>query len=308
MGFSPADHRGQWPYGTDPVALGRLDDALEKVVQNGYNMIRFWRMTPYQKLTLERIRDKNLDIKVQIAVDCDIHGSINDAVAEHHKRLIDNAVAIAQQFPELILGLSVGNENMASWMHAPRDIAYKIKDRAVYARQTYGIPVTYNFVSENVWEQFGFQELVQELDYVNMHMYGAPIYSRDGQSWYTPDEHFKAVKENENIRYQKVPSDKPLIIGETGWLTGYRRPSDLRGASYLYEYYKLITKHVYGTPFESRKAVSMFYFELNNEDWKGHDNGWGLYAKGDENMIGEPVTGAPRIPVVNVDEILNMTA
>merc|ERR1712050_174878 len=58
MGFSPADHRGGGPFGTDPPALGRLDDALEKVVANGYNMIRVWRMTPYQKLILERIRDK----------------------------------------------------------------------------------------------------------------------------------------------------------------------------------------------------------------------------------------------------------
>jgi len=308
IGFAPADHRGHWPFGTTDVAMGRLDDALEKVVNNSYNMIRFWRMTDYQKLILERIRDKNLSIKVQIAVDCDIHGSISDEVAEQHKRLIDNAVKIAQQFPDLILGLSVGNENMASWMRAPFDIAYKIKDRAVYARETYGIPVTYNFVSENVWEEFGFQELVQELDYVNMHMYGAPIYDRDGDRSYTPDVHFQAVLENEDIRYQKIPSDKPLIIGETGWLTGYRRPSNLRGPQFLFDYYKLITKHIYGTPLEMRKAVSMFYFELNNEAWKGHDDGWGLYDEGDANVIGEPGTGAARIAVVNVDEILNMTA
>jgi hypothetical protein len=304
IGFSPADHRGHWPFGTDHVELRRLDDALEKVVENGYNMIRVWRMTPYQNLTLQRIRDKNLDIKVQIAVDCDHLGGYNDEI----KRRIDNAVAIAQQFPELILGLSLGNENMGSWFHGiPHDMAYKIKDRAVYAKQRYGIPVTYNFVSEDVWNKHGFDELVQELDYVNMHMYGS-IFSRDGQSWYTPEVHFKAVKEDENIRYQRIPNDKPLVIGETGWLDNHRRPWDLRGSSHLYDYYKLITKHIYGTPLESRKAVSMFYFVLSNEGWKGHDNGWGLYDEGDKDVIGEPGTGAPRIPVVNVDEILNMRA
>merc|ERR1719429_707466 len=72
-------------------------------------------------------------------------------------------------------------------------------------------------------------------------------------------------------------------------------------------YYKLITKHVYGTPLENRKAVSMFYFVLNQEEWKGHDNGWGLYDEGDKDVIGKPGTGTARIEVVYVDEILKMT-
>lgn len=47
----------------------------------------------------------------------------------------------------------------------------------------------------------------------------------------------------------------------------------------------------------------MFYFDLNDEAWKGGDDNWGLYEQGDENKIGD-ASGNPKFRPTNVNEIL----
>merc|ERR1712217_445453 len=125
-GFSPADDRGPSPFKEHPAQIARLDDALTKVTQNGFNFIRTWHTNDYQETMLKHIHDRKLNIKVQLGVDIPGDGSAT--------QLIDQAATVATKYPHLILGLSIGNENIKS-VSATAALA-----QAKYAKEKYNIP------------------------------------------------------------------------------------------------------------------------------------------------------------------------
>jgi len=91
---------------------------------------------------------------------------------------------------------------------------------------------------------------------------------------------------------------KPVIIGETGWQSRGHKDSSV---AKLQEYYNKITKHVYKT--RDPNIQSMLVFELTDEQWKGKDDGWGLYEQGNADMIGDS-KGNPKFTPINVDEVI----
>jgi len=295
IGFSPADARGEWFMSRDNPSVARLDDALSKVVDNGYNMVRTWRTGAYEDLMFQRIRDRSLDIKVQLGVD----------IAEdwHARQLIDEAVRVARKYPELVLGLSVGNERM----HFGNLYAEQVLEHARYARNKYNIPVTYNFVLETITSSrrragaARSLELCQELDYVNVHLYGTHYRTGRYDASWTPRRQVEKVKAQEAEVVAKIGAmGKPMIIGETGWQSrGYVTSS----VGELREYYIRITRHVYSDAPDS-PALAMFYFNLNDEAWKGHDDAWGLYEQGTADWIGDSTAGAAKFVPTNVTRIL----
>lgn len=227
--------------------MSRLDDALNKVVENGYNMIRTWRTNSYEELVLRRIAERGLDIKVQLGVDI-----ANDG---HARQLIDEAAAVAMKYPQLILGFSMGNERI--WLGGLS--ADTILEHARYAKNTYAIPVTYNFVEAAVTHPEGNDrarssgKLCEEVDYVNVHLYGGARSKRYDGSW-TPYDQLEQVKREEDLVVAKIGRHKPMIIWETGWQDrGYAASS----VEALREYYIAITRHVYAHA--ESLADSMFF-------------------------------------------------
>jgi hypothetical protein len=296
IGFSPADDRGEWfMKREDNPSMERLDDALKKVSENGYNMVRTWRTGSYEKLALQRIKELSLDIKVQLGVDIE-----NDWHAED---LIDQAAEVAASYPDLVLGLSVGNERM----HFGGLYAEQVRKHALYAKQTYNIPVTYNFVVKTITHSRRRSkaakafELCSELDYVNVHLYGGHYISGRYDGDWTPSKQVEAVKQQEREVMAKIGSlQKPIIVGESGWQSRMYKASSIY---YLRNYYVLITRHIYSNDADS-PAAAMFYFNLNDEAWKGGDDSWGLYDQGDYYRIGASGTGAPKFTPTSVTKIL----
>lgn len=294
IGFAPADDRGPSFSKEHPAQIARLDDALTKVVANGFNFIRTWHTNDYQRLMLQHIRDRKLDIKVQLGV-----GVYDDSGA---KKEIDEAVAIAKQYPDLVLSLSVGNEGM--WWGNGKITAEMALAHATYAKQAYGVPVTYDFVVESITHATGraakSADLCAGLDYLSVHMYGGNYYHghRDDPSW-TPDKQIAAVHDEAQGVQDKVGHlGKPVVVGETGWQSRMYVTSSV---AHLQEYFTKITKHVYG---ETDPLIqSMIYFELNDEQWKGKDDAWGLYDQGNASVIGD-ADGNPKFQPINLDEIL----
>merc|ERR1711953_1576879 len=91
---------------------------------------------------------------------------------------------------------------------------------------------------------------------------------------------------------------KPVVMGETGWQSRMYAAASVAKER---EYYCKITKHVYQTT--DPLIQSIIYFELNDEQWKGKDDAWGLYLQGNEKMIGD-AQGDPKFQPTNVDEVL----
>jgi len=292
IGFSPTDHRGaEWYMSRENPSIPRLDDALTKLVANGFNMIRTWRTGSYEEKVLERIRARNLDIKVQFGADVDNDG--------HAEALIDQAVAVASKYPEYTLGLSVGNERIGLTRQLT---AAQVLRHAEYAKRKHGIPVTYNFYEYTIPGMSTQDlELIRGLDYINVHLYGGHHGKRSDASW-TPQKQLLAVRDEQMELVRKIGSfGKCIIIGETGWQSrGYAASSVSRAQ----EYYIAITRYVYSKGPHS-PALAMFYFNLNDEQWKGGDDAWGLYLQGDGERLGEPGSGNAKFQITSVSDILN---
>jgi len=292
IGFSPTDHRGaEWYMSRENPAMARLDDALTKLVENGFNMIRTWRTGSYEQVVLERIRARNLNIKVQLGADISNDG--------HAEQLIDQAVEVASRYPEYILGLSVGNEKIGLRRQLS---AQQVLRHAEYAKRKYGIPVTYNFWDYTIPGMSNQDlDLIRELDYINVHCYGGHHGKRRDGSW-TPQQQVLAVRNELLKQMDKIGSfNKCVIIGETGWQSRGHAASSISRAQ---EYYIAITRYVYSKGPHS-PALSMFYFNLNDERWKGGDDGWGLYVQGDGERLGESGSGSAKFPITKVSDILH---
>merc|ERR1719277_1792407 len=109
---------------------------------------------------LQHIHDRKLNIKVQLGVDI-AHADYSSAT-----RLIDQAAAVAMKYPDLILSLSIGNENLH------RVTATAAIKQARYAKEKYGVPVTYDFLEGTI--RNGGSDVVNfcaELDYLSNHNY-----------------------------------------------------------------------------------------------------------------------------------------
>ena len=89
---------------------GRLQEGLNHVINNNYNMIRTWGTGEYEKFILNEIKSNNLDIKVQLGVWIDEHKGF--------RAKIDSALVIADIYPNAILGLSLGNEMFADFANS----------------------------------------------------------------------------------------------------------------------------------------------------------------------------------------------
>jgi len=293
VGFSPADNRAwqDWMK-RDDRSINRLRDALKKAAANDYNMIRTWKTDQYEMLTMKSIVDLRLDIKIQLGIE--IYSGTSDLQAF---QLIDQACDVASYFPDLVLGFSLGNEQIGYAGMPPR----RVIKHAQYAKRACDIPVSYNFAENDFWNKGSPNALVliNYLDYVNVHLYGGFDTSL------SPSALLDKVKQQENERYNLFGKNVPMVIGETG----YQVLNNGRSESQKGEYYSLITKYIYGTEISQRKALSMFFFELNNEDWKGHDNGWGIYNQGTADYIGNPGANFSPTKISDiVGHLLNITS
>lgn len=168
------------------------------------------------------------------------------------------------------------------------------------------MPVTYNFVVKTITHSRRRSkaekalDLCQDLDYVNVHLYGGHyLTGRYDGSW-TPRQQVEAVKRQEREVMDKIGHmNKPIIIGESGWQSRMYSSSSVYN---LRNYYVLITRHVYSNAADS-PAAAMFYFNLNDEAWKGPDDSWGLYEQGDYDRIGSSA-GTPKFEPTSVAKIL----
>merc|ERR1719461_1804643 len=164
------------------------------------------------------------------------------------------------------------------------------------------MPISYNFVSEVFFgghrpSSASLSDLLTELDYINVHVYGGS-HSNRNQDFWTPLGQIGAFKGESAAVIGAIPSDildkTPVIIGETGYQSrGYRATSKAR----MHEYYERVTQYVYSP---ESLTPAMFYFNLNDEAWKGGDDAWGLYEEGSAGAL-----GAAKFAVAKADDIIN---
>jgi len=267
---------------------GRLQEGLNHVINNNYNMIRTWGTGEYEKFILNEIKSNNLDIKVQLGVWIDEHKGF--------RAKIDSALVIADIYPNAILGLSLGNEMFADFANSSITVG-EVIEHVEYLRFKSNVPVTYNFAEQSFYQDNflsqNVKQLLDSLDYINIHLYGNHHTMRNSGNW-TPLKQLETLKNSEksffNILKKINVVDKPVILGETGWQSNGYNP-EITNVYRMEEFYIMINNYIYN---DDNNFGSMFYFNLTDESWKSNpnnfdqnDDNWGIYFEGNNERIGD---------------------
>lgn len=262
--------------------------------------------------------DPNFEMYVMLGAWIDCKNSwtanplIRDEDSERNPIEIAEAVRLANEYPEIVKIIAVGNEAMVKWASAyyvePKIILkwvnylQDLKKEGKLSNEVW-ITSSDNFAS---WGGGGkdyhtedLNQLIKAVDYISMHTY--PMHD----THYNPifwgiQEDEKQLSEREKIdaamirardyavsQYTSVVSytksigvNKPIHIGETGWASLSNELYGKEGSKATdeykaAEYYKLMRE------WTNKAGISCFYFEAFDEQWKDGKN-----PLGSENHFG----------------------
>lgn len=265
-----------------------------------------------------KTKDPNFEMYVMLGAWIDCHNAWTENEPDHNRESAQNqeeiarAVALAQQYPDIVKIIAVGNEAMVKWAasyYVQPDIILKwvthLQDlkKAGTLDKDLWITSSDNFASwgggEKQYHVPALNDLIRAVDYLSVHTY--PMHD----THYNPD--FWGVFGKENVgdsRYviqkamqraqeyamQQVDSvkgylkhigaNKPIHIGETGWASasnGFYGPNGSKATDEYKEglYYNSMRA------WTKSEEMSCFYFEAFDEPWKDANN-----PKGSENHFG----------------------
>ena len=237
---------------------------------------------------------------------------IRNEDSERNPVEIAEAVRLANEYPDIVKIISVGNEAMVKWAwsyYVDPGIILKwvnhlqdLKKQGKLSKDVW-ITTSDNFASwgggSSEYHVEDLNKLIKAVDYISMHTY--PMHD----THYNPAfwgilESEKNLSEKEKIdaammrardyaiaQYKSVSDymkslgvQKPIHIGETGWATV---ASELYGnaGSKATDEYKSATYYKLMNAWADKEKISLFYFEAFDEQWKDNKN-----ALGSENHFG----------------------
>ena len=182
---------------------------------------------------------------------------------------IQKLIAMANQYPDIVVSLSAGNEACVDWTDhyvSPESVVHYVKMIKQGAQQ----PVTFceNYVP---WIT-KLKTLANEVDFISIHTY--PVWE-----YKNIHEAMEYTKQNYNAVAQLYP-EKQIVITEAGWATN----SNGRGISP--DNVSEETQAVYYnglTEWSKKEKIVTFVFEAFDEPWKGSpeplepEKHWGLF-------------------------------
>jgi exo-beta-1,3-glucanase (GH17 family) len=212
---------------------------------------------------------------------------------------IARGVMLANEYKDIIIGVSVGNEVLDDWSSVktpPADLAEYIKQ----VRDQVTQPVT----TDDMYPPYGFGgsygdviKVVEQIDYVSLHVYAFI----DAQwSWDYKQERYpvgpdraaammaaamdftKEAVYGVKMSHMARGIDLPIVIGEAGWKSAPTKPGE-SGEQFRahplnqQQYYRAFMSWVAGPDRDVRSPEAAHWFEAFDEPWKGPDDGWGLF-------------------------------
>lgn len=269
------------------ITKAQIKQDLDLLLAAGFRMIRLFDSSDkVAKQTLEVIRDNNLNLKMQLGA---YVLSGNEAASRAE---IARCIALANEFRDIVLAVSVGNETMVSWAFnriAPALMADYI--RSVRSQITQPVTTDDNYA---FWASAP-TIITDQIDYAALHTYAELDTYFDPTRW---DWKFKDVPAAQRaaammdgaLAESKRQYDEarafldskglsyiPIIVGETGWNAVDLGRLKFRAHPVNQKMYldRLAAWAAEGRAGNGPKAV--FYFEAFDEPWKQGDDKWGLF-------------------------------
>ena len=252
------------------------------ILARNWKYLRLYDCSRHAELVLDVIDKEGLDFQLMLGVDmaaevsneqCPWGAHFDDKTlkenAQKNSDEIDRLIELANQHPQTIFSVSIGNEASVEWTDHMVPVE-KLVSYARRVRRSVQQPVTF---CENYdpWT-YKLDSLAAELDFISVHTYPAwEFVSIEDALEYTK-RNYRSVT--------KCHPDKPVIITEAGWTTAsngrgiepWNASEELQAS-----YYEQLLE------WTSNDEILTFVFEAFDEPWKGSphpqepEKHWGLF-------------------------------
>jgi exo-beta-1,3-glucanase (GH17 family) len=269
---------------TETITAAMVKQDLDLLIAGGFKMIRLFDSSDsVAKLVLQTIQANNLDMKVMLGVY--IQGN-NSAFSQAE---VARGIALASQYNNIVLAVSVGNETMVSWSFNPVDP----KVMAGYIK-TVRDGITQPVTTDDNWAFFASapRVIVDAIDFAAMHTYplADSIFTPGAWDWQqasVPAASRAAAMMDAAINSSKKDysavrnyldsvgaTSMPIVIGEAGWKSVASGGESFRAHP--------VNQKLYFDALSAWKASgtgpkNIVYFEAFDEPWKGSDDKWALF-------------------------------
>ncbi len=269
------------------IPEANIKQDLDLLLAAGFGLIRvFDSDDKVGKGTLQVIRKYGLDIKVQLGI------YIKSGDDAYNQAQLARSVALANQYSDIVLAVSVGNENMVVWSFnkvAPDVMGGYLKK----VRDQIAQPVT----TDDNWLFWASapNTITDVIDFASLHTYPEldTVFSPGLWDWQQKDkpaaaraaammdaaitlarDQYAAARSHLD---RKGLTGIPITIGETGWnaVDLGRLAFRAHPVNQKMYYDRLAAWAAEGKAGAGPKAV--FYFEAFDEAWKQGDDKWGLF-------------------------------
>ena len=260
-----------------------IREDLKILARNGdFGLIRLYDSGKNSEDVLRIIRSDKIPMKVLLGAwlaaeiyntNCpwlkdQLSQKVLDANRIKNPQQIEDAIRLANEYPDLVVAVNVGNEALVKWTYhlVPVDSVISCVRKVKKAIKQ---PVT---VADNYdWWVHEGSALAKELDFISVHTY--PVWEgKDiGEGLPFTIANIQAVR-------NALPRSR-MVITEAGWATVARefgtRASEEKQRRYYNELYQWAAK----------MNITTFFFEAFDEVWKGDANDplgaekhWGLFT------------------------------
>jgi exo-beta-1,3-glucanase (GH17 family) len=285
-----------------------IQEDLELLVRGGWGFIRLFDSGPHAERVLKVIHDHDLDLRVLLGV------WISGKKAEHdaaNRAELERAIAFHEQYPDVVVAISVGNETLDDWSNVrtpPAELAAYIQE----VRSRANVPVTtddsylpFLLGSDGATSYADVIEVAKVCDFLSVHVYAfadAFYASWEWKQENVPEAERAAAMMAAAVAYTKQSirdvrttmaanglADIPIVVGEWGWkstteFTLSSPPEDRMEVYFAHPvnqkiFYDTLMAWMVGAEKDADSPVASFYFEAFDEPWKGEwgDDHWGLF-------------------------------
>lgn len=304
-----------------------LKEDLKIMSAMGVRLLRTYNLQlPHAPNVLKAIKalkeeDPSFEMYVMLGAWIDCQGAWTSEAPDHSKESEENntseiqkAVRYANEYPDIVKIIAVGNEAMVHWaasyfVHPSVILKYVnyLQELKRMGKLPADLWVTSsdNFASwgggEEAYHVRELEELVMAVDYVSMHTYPFHDTHYNSAFWESPADEANGFSDHDRVlmamqraafyaqgQYESVKAyvhgiapDKPIHIGETGWSSvsvGFYG----NNGSFAADEYKQAIYHNAMREWTDAEGISCFYFEAFDEQWKdpnhpdGSENHFGL--------------------------------
>jgi exo-beta-1,3-glucanase (GH17 family) len=285
-----------------------------------------------------KIENQNFEMYVMLGAWIDCKYAWTEVTPDHNLESqrnaieINEAVRLANLYPDIVKVIAVGNEAMVKWAtsyYVQPNVILKwvnhlqqLKKESKLSKDLW-ITSSDDFASwgggDDSYKTKDLEDLINAVDYVSMHTYPYHNTHYNPSFWNVPpDENHLTEQEQATNAMQRsiafakmqyttvknyvrsINPSKPIHIGETGWASSsdgfYGKEGSRASDEYKQAiYYKAMRE------WSNQEGISCFFFEAFDEPWKDSNN-----PLGSENHFGIfTVDGKAKYTLWdNVDEIV----